>query len=172
MTDPFLSHLLLVLAAAAALLFAAATDVALRIVPNRTTVVVALAGTGLNWLDGQLIAALFAAALVFAGLWCFWRTGRLGGGDIKLLTACSLLVPPFAVPELILTTAIFGGMLALAYLALGPFLPCFKQPRSHNVLVRIWRAESRRIRRRLSLPYACAIAAGALFTLSSPIGLP
>jgi prepilin peptidase CpaA len=172
MTDPFISHLLLVVAAATALLFAAANDVALRIVPNRTTCVVALAGIGLNWLDGQLIAALFGTALVFAALWCCWRNGWFGGGDVKLLTACSLLVPPFAVPELILTTAIFGGLLALAYLVLGPFLPPLTQHRSRNVLTRVWRAECRRIRRRLSLPYACAIAAGALFTLSSPIGLP
>ncbi len=172
MTDPFISHLLLVLAAATALLFAAANDVALRIVPNRTTCVVALAGIGLNWLDGQLAAALFGAALVFSGLWCCWRNRWLGGGDVKLLAASSLLVPPFAVPELILTTAIFGGLLALVYLTLGPLLPPMAQHRSRHVLTRVWHAESRRIRRRLSLPYACAIAAGALFTLSSPIGLP
>ena len=45
-------------------------------------------------------------------------------------------------------------------------------PRPTGLLRRVWRAERRRIRRRLSLPYACAIAAGVLLTfyVAVPIG--
>jgi len=169
MIDPALFHSILLCAAAMALLFAAAHDVALRIVPNGVSLIVAVAGLGLNVLDGQLIAALFAGALVFAGAWYCWRRGWVGGGDVKLLSACAMLVPPALVPEPVLSTAIAGGILALIYVALARILP--GPPRSHpsGLLGRVWRAERRRIRRSLSLPYACAIAAGVLLTLNSPV---
>jgi hypothetical protein len=41
--------------------------------------------------------------------------------------------------------------------------------RHRNLLRRIWRAERRRIHRGLSLPYSCAIAAGAMLTLYVPL---
>jgi len=176
MTNPALLHTILLLAAGASLLFAAAHDVAVRTVPNRVSLVVAAAGLGLNTLDGQLIPALFGGGLVFAGCWFCWRRGWIGGGDVKLLTACTLLVPPTSVPELILTTAIAGAGLALLYLAfeaiLARLLPAGIAPRPTGLLGRVWRAERRRIRRRLSLPYACAISAGVLLTLniSVPLG--
>ena len=92
--------------------------------------------------------------------WC-------GGGDVKLLSACALLVPAYAVPNLILTVAIAGGILALGYLA-------GRSPRLHaggltavpaSFIRRVWRIEAWRIRRHAPLPYACAIAAGCIFTL-------
>jgi prepilin peptidase CpaA len=172
MTDPARLHALFLFAAATALLFAAAHDLAVRTVPNPVSLIVAAAGLGLNTLDGQLGPALFGGGLVFAGCWYCWRRGWIGGGDVKLLTACALLVPPVLVPELILTTAIAGAVLALFYLALGTALarrlPSAIPPRPTGLLRRVWRTEKRRIRRRLSLPYACAISAGVLLTLSSP----
>jgi prepilin peptidase CpaA len=167
MTNTAMFHLILLCAAAASLMFAVAHDVAVRTVPNRVSLIVVLAGLGINTLDGQLGPALFGAALVFAGFWYCWRSGWIGGGDVKLLSACALLVPPGSVLELLLTTAIAGAGLALLYLALGRLLPDGATPRPTGLLSRVWRAERRRIRRRLSLPYACAISAGVLLTLSS-----
>jgi len=175
MTDPARLHSILLLAAATALLFAAAHDVAVRTVPNRVSLIVAAAGLGLHTLDGQLVPALFGCGVVFAGCWYCWRHGWIGGGDVKLLSACTLVVPPTSVPELVLSTAIAGAVLALLYLALGValarLLPSGATPRPTGLLRRVWRAERRRIRRRLSLPYACAICAGVLLTLSSPVPL-
>src|SRR5579863_3601724 len=94
MTDAALLHTTLLFAAAACLLFAAAHDVAVRTVPNRVSLIVAATGLGLNTLDGQLGAALFGGGAVFAGSWFCWRRGWIGGGDVKLLSACALLVPP------------------------------------------------------------------------------
>jgi prepilin peptidase CpaA len=169
-------HSMILFAAAMALLFAAAHDVAVRTVPNLVSLIVALSGLGLNALDGQLLPALFRGGLVFAVAWYCWRRGWIGGGDVKLLTACVLLVPPASVPELILATATAGGLLALSYLALER-LVCGNAPplpagsgRRRGLLRRIWRAERRRIHRRLSLPYSCAIAAGVLLTLYLPLG--
>lgn len=167
MTDPVRLHALLLFAAAASLLFAVAHDVAVRTVPNRVSLIVAVAGLGLNTLGGQLIPALFGSGVVFAGCWYCWRHGWIGGGDVKLLSACTLLVPPTSVPELVLSTAIAGAVLALLYLALARVLPRGPTQRPTGLLRRVWRAEQRRIRRRLSLPYACAIGAGVALTLSS-----
>jgi prepilin peptidase CpaA len=169
MTDPSLLHAFLLFAAAMALLFAAAHDVAVRTVPNAVSAVVAAAGLAVNAWDGQLAPALFGAVLVFAAAWYCWRRGWFGGGDVKLLTACVLLVPPGSVPALILCTALAGGAMALFYVSLARMLPRRPSPRPTGLLARIWRAERRRIRRGLSLPYSCAIAAGALLTLASPL---
>jgi prepilin peptidase CpaA len=168
-------HAILLLTAAISLLFAVAHDVAVRTVPNHTSLIVAAAGLGLNTLDGRLAPALVGGVLVFAGCWYCWRRGWIGGGDVKLLGACALLVPPGSVPELILSTALAGAVLAILYLALGRLLPKGATRRAtrrpEGLLRRVWRAEQRRIRRRLSLPYACAIGAGVLLTLSSPVSL-
>lgn len=177
-TETTMLHSTVLFAAAMALLFAAAHDVAVRTVPNLVSLIVALFGLGLNALDGQLPAALIRGGLVFAVGWYCWRRGWLGGGDVKLLSACVLLVPPGSVPELILSTAIAGGLLALSYLALALLLPGRGRPypadpvlaRRRSLLHRVWRAERRRIQRRLSLPYSCAIAAGVLLTLYVPLG--
>jgi prepilin peptidase CpaA len=175
-------HSMVLFAAATALLFAAAHDVAVRTVPNLVSLIVAVSGLGLNALDGQLLPALFRGGLVFAVAWYCWRRGWFGGGDVKLLTACVLLVPPASVPELMLCTATAGGLLAISYLALarllrgnataflsgpgpGPGPGSAGSGRRRSLLRRILRAERRRIHRGLSLPYSCAIAAGVLLTL-------
>jgi prepilin peptidase CpaA len=169
MTNPPILHSILLLAAATSLLLAVLHDVAVRTVPNGVSLVIAMAGLGLNVKDGQLGPALFGGGLVFAGCWYCWRSGWIGGGDVKLLSACALLVPPASVPALVLSTAIAGAVLALLYLALARLLPSgAATPRPTGWLRRVWRAEQRRIRRRLSLPYACAISAGVLLTLAFP----
>jgi prepilin peptidase CpaA len=174
-------HSMVLFAAAMALLFAAAHDIAVRTVPNLVSLIVALSGLGLNAFDGQLLPALFRGGLVFAVAWYCWRRGWIGGGDVKLLSACVLLVPPASVPELMLSTATAGGLLALSYLALARLLRgsitglpagprSDRSVRRRSLPGRIWRAERRRIHRGLSLPYSCAIAAGALLTLYVPLG--
>ncbi len=169
MTDPSLLQAIVLFAAATALLFAAAHDVAVRTVPNMVCLVIAAAGLARSAWDGWLAPALFGAVLVFAAGWYCWRRGWFGGGDVKLLTACVLLVPPGAVPTLILCTALAGGAMALCYVSLARLLPRRPSPRPEGLPRRVWRAERWRIRRGLSLPYSCAIAAGVLLTLVSPI---
>ena len=162
-------HSIVLFAAATALLFAAAHDVAVRTVPNLVPLIVAAVGLGSNALDGHFISALFSGGAVFAGTWYCWRRGWIGGGDVKLLSACALLVPPALVPELILGTALAGGVLALCYVFLARLLPVETTPRPAGLPRRVWRVERRRIHRGLSLPYACAIVAGVSLTLISPV---
>jgi prepilin peptidase CpaA len=163
-------HTIILFAAATALLFAAAHDLAVRTVPNGVSLIVAAAGLGLHAVDGQLVPALFGCGLVFAGAWYCWRRGWIGGGDVKLLSACVLLVPPSFVPEMILSTTLAGGVLALSYLAIARLSPGMTTPRPASVILRVWRAERWRIRRGLSMPYSCAIVAGVLMTLYVPLG--
>jgi prepilin peptidase CpaA len=169
MISSIMLHTILLSVAATALMVAAMYDFAVRIIPNGVSMIVAIAGLGRNGMESQLLAALFGAGLVFAGAWQCWRRGWIGGGDVKLLTACTLLVHPATIPELVVATALAGAVLALCYLALERLLPTGVSPRPRGRLGRIWRAERRRITRRLSLPYACAIAAGVVLTLCSPI---
>jgi prepilin peptidase CpaA len=168
MTDPDILHSIIVFTAATALLFAAARDLAVRTVPNISSLIIAISGLALHALDGRLIASLFNGGLVFAGAWYCWRRNWIGGGDVKLLSASALLVQPASVPELLLGTALAGGLLALFYMALARLLPACAMPRPARLLPRVWRAERRRIRRGLALPYCCAIAAGVLLTLLTP----
>lgn len=150
-----------------ALAFVAMSDVAARRVPNWACALIAGFGLATRIASGDVALSLLATALVFAALFFCFARGWYGGGDVKLLTACALLVPAHAVPSLILTVAIAGGILGLGYLA-------GRIPRLHTAgpstvpasfIRRVCRIEAWRIRRHMSLPYACAIAAGCFFTL-------
>lgn len=147
------------------LLGAAVHDVATRTVPNMVPLVILLAGAVLRVLQGGLELGLLAAAIVFLVTAFCWRRGWMGGADVKLATASALVVPPGLVPSLALAISMAGGALILIYLAMRPLVGRPKPGRPVGFVARIWRVERRRIRRLESLPYASAIAAGALFIL-------
>jgi prepilin peptidase CpaA len=160
-----------ILAVAAFILgVASLNDIAVRAIPDVASIGLVLLGVAVRLVDGNAIAALVAsAAILLLGAVC-WRFGWLGGGDVKLLAACAWLVSPPLVPQLVLVTALTGGVLACLYLALSwmaraPRIPT-QAAHPRTLAGRIWRAERWRIRRRASLPYGCAIAAATLITLS------
>jgi prepilin peptidase CpaA len=150
----------------ALLLAAGVQDFATRLVSNQLSLAIALCGAGLRWREGNFWLGLAAAfAVFFVAAFC-WRRGWLGGGDVKLLGAAAFFVAPGQIPALLLATSLAGGVLALLYLALAA-LPAPRPPRGPkaNLPARILRAERWRIRRHGPLPYASAIAAGAVFTV-------
>jgi prepilin peptidase CpaA len=165
------------------LLTASLSDLALRLLPNWTSAGTALIGIALRLLDGTIFTALAAAFAVFCAAYFCWRRGWIGGGDVKLLAACALLVPPELVPALIILTTWGGGVLALLYIGLGRLLPRepgTTAPRARRanaprrgrpwLALRLWRVECRRILRRAPLPYGCVIAGAALILLLGPTG--
>ncbi len=154
------------LAALPALLFAALQDIASRRVPNWASALIALCGLAARLASGDILPSLLLALAVFTALFLMWQRGWIGGGDVKLLAACALLVPAPAVLDLVLATSMAGGVLATAYL-LGRRLPPLRRTlrTSRNLIRRIGRIEAWRMRRNAPLPYACAIAAGCVFTL-------
>jgi prepilin peptidase CpaA len=160
----------LALVASCLLVYAAWHDLAARTVPNWLPLALVLDGCCVRVSDHSLLAGLLVAGITFAVLFVIWLVGAMGGGDVKLWAATVLLVPPLLQTELnfFLRVVVFGGVLAVVYLTLHFLLPKPKPSRSLNsrdLLGRVLRAEAWRIGRRAPLPYACAIAGGALVTL-------
>jgi prepilin peptidase CpaA len=148
-----------------ALVAAALFDLGWRLIPNALPVLLALGGLAMRAGDGTPGHALAVAAGAAVLLGLAWSAGLIGGGDAKLATAAALFVPPAGVAAFALATALAGGVLALAYIALRPLVPTRPVPagRARGLAIRLAVAEARRIHRG-SLPYAVAIAAGALVT--------
>ncbi len=169
------------------LLLASLNDIAWRLLPNRLSVGVGAVGLLLRFLDGTWLMGLMAAAALFLAALLCWHRGWVGGGDVKLLAACALLVPPEHVIDLLMFTAIGGGLIALLYAILGRVLlalqpialqPGAKQPKATlpksfgllRLVQRLWRIECRRIQRHAPIPYGCAISGAALTLLLGPTG--
>jgi prepilin peptidase CpaA len=159
--------------AGALLIYAALHDLAARTVPNWLSGAVLALGVALRLLDHDLPAGLAVAAGTFAVLFAAWTAGLVGGGDVKLWAATGLLIPPLPRQELnfFLDVVVLGGVLAAIYLALRLFVrrprggPPRTAPRAVTLAERVVRAESWRISRGAPLPYACAIAVGAMLTV-------
>ena len=147
------------------LAYAAVCDLATRRIPNRVSVLVALLGVVLRLQAGQFLPSFAIAAGAFGGLYVLWTRGWVGGGDVKLLAATTLLASPGQVLNLLLAVSFAGGLLSAIYLLLIRMRLPLMQAGSRAPLRRVIRAERWRIRRGGPLPYACAISAGGLLTL-------
>jgi prepilin peptidase CpaA len=158
---------LLPLSAATVLLAAAAHDIVARTVPNAMALLLALIGLAARAVDGTLVSGLVVAAATFLLAAFCWRRGWMGGGDVKLIGAASLAVPPATVLPFITAMSLAGAVLALLYLAGRRLAPMPRSHRPRTLPARALRAECWRIRRGGPLPYACAIAAGFLFVTLS-----
>ena len=154
-----------ILAATLLLVLAAAGDVTLRIVPNWLSMAIAADGILLRIHNGNLLTAVVAALVVFVAAALCWRRGLMGGGDVKLLAAASLLVTPSLVPGFVLLVGLAGGILGLAYCAMRLVLRKPSRVRPRALVARVLRIEQHRISRGFSLPYASAIAAGGMYSL-------
>ena len=91
---------------AALLAAGSARDIAVRSIPDCTSLGLATIGVALRLLQGTFVIGTAAAVTVFVLAALCWRCGWLGGGDVKLLAACSLLVQPIQVPHLVLLTSL------------------------------------------------------------------
>jgi prepilin peptidase CpaA len=151
--------------AALALIAAALHDVAARTIPNAIPGLVALLGLVSRVAQQELAWGLLAFLVVLALGILAWRFRVMGGGDVKLLAACALLVPPGAVPGMLAAIALAGGLLALFYLAFRGRRLALPQ-RAATLPARALRAEIWRLRRGGPLPYAVAIAAGAILAMT------
>jgi prepilin peptidase CpaA len=146
------------------LVIASLHDIAVRTIPDSGCVALVCIGLLLRLADGHLMGALLAAAIVFTVTMMFCLRGWMGGGDVKLLSASVLLLPPVRVADCILFVGVAGALLALLYILLRRLVPR-PGPRPTGLIARICRAELFRIRRGGPLPYGVGIAAGAILTL-------
>jgi len=149
------------------ILIACLNDIATRTVSDKLVVLLAVTGVAIHLVDGQLIGSLSAGtAIFFVAAWC-WRRNWMGGGDVKLLGAATLGIPPGSVLTFVEAVAVAGGLLAILYLMVRPFVGASLSARPVGLFARAVRAERWRIRRGAPLPYACAIAIGVLFVIIS-----
>ena len=105
----------------AGLLAAAVGDWRTRTIPKWLNAAIALGAIpywwaiGLSlWPDVALqIAVAFGVLLLF---FVAFQLGQMGGGDVKMLFALALWLPPMGVFQLIMIMAIAGGVLTIAML--------------------------------------------------------
>ncbi|MEM2192541.1 MAG: A24 family peptidase, partial [Candidatus Hadarchaeales archaeon] len=82
------------------------TDLKSRIIPNRLTYPMIIAGLLLNLLDGiwhlnfwKAISGFLGAGISFAIGYGMWLTGGWAGGDVKLFTGYGALIPFYTPPS-------------------------------------------------------------------------
>jgi prepilin peptidase CpaA len=110
------------IAALAGLAAIAVIDARRRIIPNE--LVLATLGVGvvlrLTSASGMLGPSAAAAVGILLLLGVIAHFGVLGGGDVKLIPAVSLLAPADHVLPLMFDVAVAGGVLSMAYLVSRP----------------------------------------------------
>ena len=105
----------------AALLAAALGDWRTRTIPNWLNGAIALLAIPFWWASGLSLwpDVALQVGVAFAVLFVFFlafQMGQMGGGDVKMLFALALWLPPMAVVQLIMIMAIAGGVLTVAML--------------------------------------------------------
>ena len=140
-------------ALAIALLIAAITDIRSRRIANRLNIAIAAGAPFFWWASGLSIwpdvaIQLGLALATFAVLAALFALRAMGGGDVKLLTALALWIPPQSFAHLLIIMALVGGLLTLVMGA--------------------WHV-SRRRKDRLAIPYGVAISVAGLWIIFSAV---
>lgn len=140
----------LILILAAALVVAAVSDWRSRTITNRLNLAIALLAIPFWWASAlalwpDVAMQIGVAALVFGLFTIAFHFGAMGGGDVKLLAALALWLPPGAVLKLLVIMSLAGGLLTLAMV----------------IRHRLKDAEGK-----LEIPYGIAIAFGGFWLIS------
>lgn len=149
---------------AAILAMAAWCDLATRTIPDGCSIALLVVGLAGRLVEGPVAAAASAGFALLLGLGFLFlhARGMIGGGDVKLVVALAAGTAPAALPELLFWIGLAGGVLGVSYLLLSRVMPRpALRPRA-ALPVRVARVEANRIARRGPLPYAVAIAVGAV----------
>ncbi|UVO53352.1 prepilin peptidase [Sphingomonas sp. SUN039] len=138
----------------ALLIVASVTDGHSRIIPDWVNISIALLALPFWWVTHLtlwpgLALQLAIATVVFVVFLGAFRIGQMGGGDVKLLTAVALLLPPLDFLDAFVGTAMVGGILTSVQLV------------RHTL-----HAEGRRFEN----PYGISIALGAIVALGGRYG--
>lgn len=134
---------------AALLLVAAGWDLRSRIIPNWLNAAIALGAVGFWWAEGahlwpDVALSVAVTLLVFALFFAAFAFGAMGGGDVKLIAALALWLPPGATLQLLFLMSLAGGIVTIATVA-------------HHA--------ARRAAGRPEIPYGVAISAAGLWMI-------
>jgi Flp pilus assembly protein protease CpaA len=157
----------------ACLLVSIVTDLASRIIPNSLVLVVLACGLWFQVMAEPevLMLSLLGAMVTLTALGILAAYDLLGWGDVKLITAVTLIVPPNHVIGLVFAIVMAGGLLSCCYLGIR-FVLRKAPPRARSdgptlVFGRLARRESARIRANEPMPYAFAILGGVAYVLAA-----
>ena len=155
-----------------ALCLCAVIDLRNRIIPDELVILIALSGLALSLTlrADQIWISVPAAMFVLVSLGVLAHFDLLGGGDVKLMAALTLLVPPEGIGSLLIGIVLAGGVLGCLYLAarhvlLGRAVPQGDRAgldRPESRLGRLVRREYARIEAGEPMPYGLAILGGVV----------
>jgi prepilin peptidase CpaA len=150
----------------------AGIDLRDRLIRNEFVIALAVIGLaqGLASRPGMIWLSALVAVIVFFGLGILAHFRIIGGGDLKLISAATLLVPPDRVGQLLIEIILAGGLLSCLYLAARyglKSLPAFrsaaaKVDTSRSGFARMIRTECSRIAAGSPMPYALAVLGGVI----------
>ena len=179
MPEPSMQHLLAQFALPASSLVCAVIgaifDVRSRRIPNFLTGPAMVAGLAMHLGAGgwrEMLSSFAALLICGTAFLLFYLAGGMGAGDVKLIAAQGCLLGFANVPCLLVLTAIAGGVLALGYAWKHGRL---KQTCGNVAALTVHHAQQGLTphpelnvlnAQTLRLPYALAIAAGCILTLS------
>lgn len=155
------------------LAFAAARDIATRLIPDGVPIAIALVGLAsrlmVGWSDAGISLAI--GVLLFILLLPLAMRGWLGGGDVKLIAAMAVGLAPEQTWLFVVATVFSGGVLGFAYIVGRHIVPETRVVGGGTLIRRVLAVEAWRVRRRGPLPYAVAIAIGGLIVLCTVTGV-
>ncbi len=147
MLNPLLTAALLLL-----LLSAGIEDARTREIADHKNIAIALLAPAWWWACGLTPSMMAVQAAVAGGVFALFFLafcmGQMGGGDVKMLGALALWLPPGAVLAMLVVMSLLGGVLTLAMLA-----------------DRWWRRTTATV----EIPYGVAIAMAGMLTAANPI---
>jgi prepilin peptidase CpaA len=148
-------------------------DVRFRRIPNAIAATIAVGGVAAQvayhgWLAG--LVGLGGGLGIIILLWLPWTQGGLGGGDVKLAGAAAAWFGLASLPVYVLTGALAGGIVALICYALSRSQArgVIRSNLGLAALLRAWPVVGPGGEGRVSVPYAVAIATGALCATWGP----
>ncbi|MGE0847000.1 MAG: prepilin peptidase [Flavobacteriaceae bacterium] len=160
-----MTPMVLLLAFQTAMILAAVSDLFTMTIPNRLTALFAAGFVAVALLSGlPLEAAAFHVACGLAALvagFALFSFGWIGGGDAKFFAATAMWLGPSLMLEYAMASAIYGGALTLALLAVRMW------PLPAPLARQGWIA--RLHDRQSGIPYGIALALGGLMVASRAV---
>ena len=150
--------LLLVMLLGGLLLACGIEDARHREIANAKNIAIALLAPAWWWASGlaawpDMATQLLVAAIVFALFVGVFAAGWMGGGDVKMIGALALWLPPTALLQMLMTMSVVGGGITLLMVVERRLRPAGGPDAPAPVEV----------------PYGVAIAAAGLLALREPL---
>jgi len=143
---PWLALALLLLLVAAGI-----EDARTREIANWKNAAIALLALPWWWANGlggiDMAWQVGVALIVFALFFAAFVAGQMGGGDVKMIAALALWLPPGAVLSMLMVMSLVGGALTLLFLADR------------------WRRRTAQVP---EIPYGIAIAIAGMLAIANP----